>query len=74
LCGVNNKNNINNNNIQFNSIQFNGYLLMGRLNSTSAYDKASTKTEIQRKTIQIHKSNILNKHNKNNNNNNNNNE
>ena len=30
-------------------IQFNGYLLTDRLNSKSAYDKASTKTEIQRK-------------------------
>jgi len=31
---------------KFSSVQFNGYVLTFRLNSTSAYCKASTKTEI----------------------------
>jgi hypothetical protein len=38
-----------------NSIPFNGYLLTCRLNSTSANYKASTKTQIKYKTVQIHK-------------------
>jgi hypothetical protein len=39
----------------FNSIQFNRYLLTCRLNSTSANYKASTKAQIEYKTVQIHK-------------------
>jgi hypothetical protein len=49
------------NSIQLNSVQFIGYLLMCRLNSTSACYKASTKTQ----TLQIHKNKTLNRRNKN---------
>jgi hypothetical protein len=38
-----------------NSIQFNGYLLMYKLNSTSAYYKASTETQIKHKRTNTQK-------------------
>jgi hypothetical protein len=41
--------------------QFNGYLLTCTANSTSAHYKASTKTQVKHKTVQIHKNKTLNK-------------
>jgi len=44
---------------QSTSVQFNGYLLTCKLNRATAWHYASTKTQIQHKTIQIHKSRRL---------------
>jgi hypothetical protein len=52
--------------IQFKSVEFSGYLLTCRLNSTSAYYKASTKTQIKHQNIQIHRNKTLNRQNESN--------
>jgi hypothetical protein len=52
----------NSNKIQFNSMQW--HLLASRLNSTIANYKASTRTQIQHKTVQMHKNKTLNRQNK----------
>jgi hypothetical protein len=45
-------------------IQLNGYLLTCRLSNTSANYKADINTQIQHKTIQIHRNEALNRQNK----------
>jgi len=56
-CNNNNNNNNNNN--------FSGFLLTCRINSTSAYCKVSTRTQIRHKTVQVHERKTLNRQNKN---------
>lgn len=48
----------------FSSIQLNIYLLTCGLNSTSVNYKASTKPQLQQKTVKIHKNGTLNRQNK----------
>jgi hypothetical protein len=51
---------------KFNSIQFKEYLLMSRLNRTSSYYEASTKTQIEHKNTKNTQKQTLKRQNENN--------